>query len=417
MSKQVLLKVDQASKKFCRDLRRSLWYGVQDSVGDLLGRGGHDAALRRDEFWAVNNVSFELNRGECIGLIGHNGAGKTTLLKMLSGLVKPDRGRIEIRGRLGALIALGAGFNPVLTGRENIYVNGSVLGLTKREIDAKYDEIVDFADIGEFIDSPVQNYSSGMQVRLGFAIAVAVKPDVLLLDEVLAVGDANFQAKCFNVLANFRKDGTSFVLVSHNAHMITRYCQRALYMSRGHPLYLGKVETALAMLGKEMAEKGARGDHEGPDWSVARGSGRIRLTSGQFLDSHGRPASVVRVGEPLTLALGYERLDPAVRDVQLDVVIRDANQTVYQGDNLSSGQPLTVAGQRGTFHVDFDYLAWNAEHLNFFITMMDPASGEIHDWKRNFRLDTSRHVLNQGSVSLPTRWCVKSDVPVVENIE
>ena len=154
--------------------------------------------LRDGEFWAVNDVSFELRRGECLGLIGHNGAGKTTLLKMLNGLIKPDAGSITIRGRVGALIALGAGFNPILTGRENIYINGSVLGLSKKEIDGKIDEIIDFAEIGEFIDSPVQNYSSGMSVRLGFSIASSLSPDVLILDEVLAVGDIGFVIKCLN---------------------------------------------------------------------------------------------------------------------------------------------------------------------------------------------------------------------------
>ena len=258
-----MIRVDEVSKKFCRDLRRSLWYGALDAVGDMWGgRGREYSALRPKEFWAVDDVSFELHRGECIGLIGHNGAGKTTLLRMLSGLIKPDRGRIEINGRLGALIALGAGFNPVLTGRENIYVNGAVLGLNKREIDAKYEEIVDFADIGAFIEAPVQSYSSGMQVRLGFAIAVAVRPDILLLDEVLAVGDANFQAKCFNVLAKFRESGTAFVLVTHNAHMISRYCQRTLYMRGGCQVHLGDVETGLRLLGKDMALAGKTSDDE-----------------------------------------------------------------------------------------------------------------------------------------------------------
>ena len=147
-----------------------------------------EASLRDGEFFAVKDVSFELRRGDCLGLLGHNGAGKTTLLKMLNGLIKPDAGSIMMRGRVGALIALGAGFNPILTGRENIYINGSVLGLTKKEIDAKIDEIIDFAEIREFIDMPVQSYSSGMAGRLGFAVATALDPDVLIVDEVLAVG-------------------------------------------------------------------------------------------------------------------------------------------------------------------------------------------------------------------------------------
>ena len=215
-----LIRVAGVSKKFCRTLRRSLWYGLKDTAKELMGQSGSDT-LRADEFWALDNVSFELARGECLGVIGRNGAGKTTLLKMLSGLTKPDKGRIELRGRTGALIALGAGFNPILTGRENIYVNGAVLGLTRKEIDHKFDEIVDFAEIKPFIDTPVQNYSAGMQVRLGFAVATAIRPDVLLLDEVLAVGDVAFRAKCYDRLADIR-DQAAFVLVSHDTDQIAR---------------------------------------------------------------------------------------------------------------------------------------------------------------------------------------------------
>ncbi len=221
MSGDVLVRVEGVSKKFCRDLKRSLWYGLKDTAADLLGRNGA-SSLRLDEFWAVDGVSFELRRGDCLGLIGRNGAGKTTLLKMLNGLMKPDKGRIEIRGRVGALISLGAGFNPILTGRENIYVNGSVLGLPTREIDAKLDEIVDFAEIGEFIDSPVQSYSAGMQVRLGFAVATALRPDVLLLDEVLAVGDAAFRAKCYDRLARHPRRGG--VRAGQSRHGSNRAC-------------------------------------------------------------------------------------------------------------------------------------------------------------------------------------------------
>ena len=171
MTEDVLIRMEGVSRRFCHSLKRSLWYGVQDTFYDLLGRDISTQKLRHNEFWAVDDVSFELKRGECLGLVGRNGAGKTTLLKMLNGLIKPDRGRIVIRGRLGALIALGAGFNPVLTGRENIYINGAVLGLSRKEIDREIDGIIDFAEIGDFIDAPVQSYSSGMHVRLGFAVA------------------------------------------------------------------------------------------------------------------------------------------------------------------------------------------------------------------------------------------------------
>ena len=180
---------------------------------------------------------------------------------MLNGLIKPDRGRIEIRGRVGALISLGAGFNPILTGRENIYVNGSVLGLTTTEIESKLDEIVDFAEIGEFIDTPVQSYSAGMQVRLGFAVATALQPDVLLLDEVLAVGDAAFRAKCYERLARIR-DRAAFVLVSHDTDQIARVCSRVLVLDHGAERYLGDVGPGLACIRSSRGEHTAASSHE-----------------------------------------------------------------------------------------------------------------------------------------------------------
>jgi lipopolysaccharide transport system ATP-binding protein len=232
-----LIRVEGVSKKFCRSLKRSLLYGVQDVVSELNPFSKSSSSQRRDdlrqgEFWAVSDVSFELRRGECLGLIGHNGAGKTTLLRMLNGLIKPDGGRVEMRGKVGALIALGAGFNPILSGRENVYVNAAVLGLSKREIDAQFDEIVEFAEIGDFIDAPVQSYSSGMQVRLGFAVATALQPDVLLLDEVLAVGDASFRHKCYARIHKIIKN-CAVILVSHSMDSIGAICSSVGFMDHG----------------------------------------------------------------------------------------------------------------------------------------------------------------------------------------
>jgi lipopolysaccharide transport system ATP-binding protein len=237
---ECLLRVEGVSKKFCRSLKLSLWYGLQDVASELnpfsvrVASGVEDAkaALREGEFWASQDISFTLRRGECLGLIGHNGAGKTTLLRMLNGLIKPDEGSIEIKGRVGALIALGAGFNPVLSGRENIYVNGAVLGLRKREIDAKIDEIIAFSELEEFIDAPVQSYSSGMSVRLGFAIASTLQPDVLLLDEVLAVGDMGFAVKCLNRVRELASN-SAVILVSHNMNSIASFCTRVLLLDHG----------------------------------------------------------------------------------------------------------------------------------------------------------------------------------------
>lgn len=228
-----LITVENVSKIFCRSLKKSLWYGMHDLAKELVGgRREESRRLREDEFWALKDISFTLKRGDCLGLIGHNGAGKTTLLKLLNGLIKPDQGRIEIRGRVGALIALGAGFNPVLTGRENIYVNAAVLGLTRKETDAKFQAIVDFAELGEFIDTPVQSYSSGMSARLGFSIAIAVQPDILLIDEVLAVGDAGFRFKAYRAISDLLPN-SAIILVSHSLPQVSKVATRAMLLAHG----------------------------------------------------------------------------------------------------------------------------------------------------------------------------------------
>lgn len=240
-----LIRVEGLSKKFCTDLRTSLRYGVQDMGAELLGRD-RSKELRPKEFWALNDVGFELRRGECLGLLGRNGAGKTTLLKMLNGLMKPDKGRIELHGRVGALIALGAGFNPVLTGRENVFVNAAVLGIPRRVVKERFDEVVAFAELEDFIDMPVQNYSSGMSVRLGFSVAaVLMEPDILFLDEVLAVGDIGFAMKCLNRVREIMAH-SAVIFVSHSMPMVSTFCTRALVMERGQ-IGLDSTDMGLAM--------------------------------------------------------------------------------------------------------------------------------------------------------------------------
>ena len=233
----ILVEVEGLSKKFCKDLKTSLKYGLQDLFNNALGKA-EEGELRKKEFWAVKDISFTLRRGECLGLIGHNGAGKSTLLKILNGLINPDLGKVTIRGKVSALIELGAGFNPILSGRENIYNNGAVLGFTKSEIDAKVEEIIDFAEIREFIDMPVQNYSSGMRVRLGFAVAAQMEPDVLIIDEVLAVGDVGFILKCFKVIDTILPK-TAVIFVSHNMPQVSRMCNQVILMDRGEVKYQG----------------------------------------------------------------------------------------------------------------------------------------------------------------------------------
>jgi lipopolysaccharide transport system ATP-binding protein len=208
-------------------------YGFADVVRGTLALPSRNDALRRDEFFALKDVSFEVEKGEVFAVIGPNGAGKSTLLKILGGILPPDAGRAEVRGRTGALIELGAGFHPLLSGRENISLNAAILGLSRDELRRVFDSIVDFADIGSFLDSPVKQYSSGMLVRLGFSVAIHCRPDILLVDEVLAVGDEGFQVKCLNKLGELRAIGTSIILVSHNMHMVSGFARRALLLAQG----------------------------------------------------------------------------------------------------------------------------------------------------------------------------------------
>ena len=234
---EILIKADNVSKKFAKDLKKSLYYGFLDVFSGVFGKT-QDKALRKDEFWAVKDISFEVRRGECLGLIGHNGAGKSTLLKILNGLISPDQGTITMYGKVGALIELGSGFNGILTGRENIYNNAAIIGFSKKEIDDKLEEIIAFSELEEFIDMPVQNYSSGMTVRLGFAIAAQMQPDVLIIDEVLAVGDLGFVLKCFKKIDQILPNA-AVIFVSHSMPMVARVANQILLMEKGRSLFQG----------------------------------------------------------------------------------------------------------------------------------------------------------------------------------
>lgn len=405
---QTLIKVENVSKKFCRSLKKSLWYGMQDLGREITGRQhGGDGELRQDEFWAVKDVSFELKRGECIGLIGHNGAGKTTLLKILNGLIKPDTGKVELKGRVGALIALGAGFNPILTGRENIRINAAILGLSKEEIEEKIEGIIDFSEIRDFIDSPVQNYSSGMTVRLGFAIAAKTEPDILLLDEVLAVGDVSFQAKCFNTIAKFREKGTAFILVSHNMHQIARYAEKVLYLKKGKISYSGNQEEGIEKFLIDMNRSNSGIENEKTDWSQTYGSGKVVITNGRFLNSNGEVVSIINAGESVTLEIDYERHIELTELPILDLMIRDREEIVYQGTNLIAGQPFERFTQSGQISVTFTNFPVNSHYVEFFLCILIKSTGEILDWKRHLKLNIRPLSLSAGRLGLTTTWSIK----------
>jgi ABC-type polysaccharide/polyol phosphate transport system ATPase subunit len=234
----------------------------------LLGWGA-----RIDDFWALRDVTFDVPRGETIGIIGHNGAGKSTLMKLLSGITAPSEGEIRICGRLAALIELGSGFHPELTGRENVFMSGSILGMRRREIQSKFDRIVDFAGIGEFIDVPVKWYSSGMYVRLGFAIAAHLDLDILLVDEVLAVGDAAFQTKCFARIGELKRAGTTIVMITHDLGAIERLASRAVLLDHGVVKKVGPVTEVISAYTGSVEVRDAGNQNEEPVLAGAPDSG------------------------------------------------------------------------------------------------------------------------------------------------
>jgi lipopolysaccharide transport system ATP-binding protein len=229
----IALEFNHVWKKFKRGEKYDSLRDLIPALAKGLLSGNHRGELGEREFWAVNDVSFHVERGEALGIIGPNGAGKSTILKLLSGILRPNKGEITVKGRLSALIEVGAGFHQDLTGRENIYLNGAILGMTKREIDKKFDEIVEFSGVEEFIDTPVKRYSSGMYARLGFSVAAHVDPDILLVDEVLSVGDLEFQQKCINKMLSLKNNGVPIVFVSHNLQSIQMLCNKAILVKIG----------------------------------------------------------------------------------------------------------------------------------------------------------------------------------------
>lgn len=260
----IVLSLEGVSKKFCRKLKRSLLYGAVDVARSMAGIRFDTTRLRKEEFWALDDISFELRKGMSIGVVGTNGAGKSTLLRLITGIFAPDCGKVTVRGRVGSLISLGAGFHPHLTGRENIFLNGTIVGMTRDELHERYDDIIRFADIGEFIDTPVSTYSSGMRVRLGFSIAIHASPDILVIDEVLSVGDAQFMKKSYERIDSMIHDrDVTAIVVSHNMGTIQRLCDNTLILNKGVMVFRGRTSEAISRyseicLGEEVCGQSGR---------------------------------------------------------------------------------------------------------------------------------------------------------------
>ena len=271
------------------------------------------AVMRRgratyEDFWALKDVSFEVPAGSTFALVGHNGSGKSTMLKTLARILRADKGSVAVQGKVSALLELGAGFHPELSGRENVYLNGAILGLSKRDIDARFDDIVGFAGLERFIDSPVKNYSSGMYVRLGFSVAINVDPDVLLIDEVLAVGDEEFQRKCLERVADLRTAGKTIVVVTHALSTVRNMCDQAIWLEQGEARFTGTGhEVADEYLGTVQVEIQAQEDaQEEPRWS------RLRIGDVEVLDARGHPTTKVATGDEVTFRMRYEASEPVL---------------------------------------------------------------------------------------------------------
>lgn len=368
----LLVSADSVSKKFCRRLRLSLWYGLVDLGAEIVGRDNGRGRLRREEFWAVQDVSFELKRGETIGLIGPNGSGKTTLLRMLNGLIKLDAGRIEVRGCMQALIALGAGFNPVLSGRENIYVNAAVLGFTSSDVKRKFDDIVDFSGVGDFIDTPLQSYSSGMAVRLGFAVAAHLDPDILLVDEVLAVGDHGFQFKCLNKIGELKKNGTGIILVSHNMHTILVYTNRVALLRHGKIELFDNVNEGVNTY-KGLFKKNGMNSIE----KICNGNRYIKFTNISI------PRQKLLPGDAFDISMNYEStMDYS--DVEIDVLIYSSNEQGlhFQATNKSYDKKINIPRGRNKLDISIrDIRINNATATIVFVVWTQNRTEQLFWWR------------------------------------
>lgn len=319
MAEEVIV-VKNLYKKFTRSLRRSLFYGTKDLISSVLGRPNGTESLRKGEFWSLEDINFTVEKGEAFGIIGANGSGKTTLLRLLSGIFPPNRGSIMVKGKVGSLIALSAGFHPYMSGRENIYVNGTILGMSREEVDSKIDDIIAFADIGEFIDAPVASYSSGMNVRLGFAIAIHSEPEIIFADEALAVGDLNFSLKCYRKIGEFRERGGTLILVSHSISLIRNTCTKTLWLDKGKPVKYGPTAEVCDEFEKSILSETLLSESQSFG-TVINNDPAVRITG---IEINGQTKSfVVDSGQELKLRINYDLARP-VENAIMSVTMTNA---------------------------------------------------------------------------------------------
>jgi ABC-type polysaccharide/polyol phosphate transport system ATPase subunit len=393
------LKFDHVSKKY--SVRQE---AEEDASRHPLVRKLQSLRRRAGDFWAVRDVSFEVRRGEAFGIIGHNGAGKSTILKLLSNITAPTSGEIMINGRLSALIEVGSGFHPELTGRENIYLNGSILGMRRREITKKLDSIVEFAGVRQFVDTPVKRYSSGMYVRLGFSIAAFLDPDILLLDEVLAVGDAAFQSKCLERISELKQAGTTIVFISHDLGAVERLCDRVILMQRGEVAASGAARDVIAQYQQNAAggvPPGPMGKHD----QSANSSKNVEITSLKLSDAEGRATNTFLTGGSFTMSINYsarERVPDAVFEVFFTSGYGDLQ---CQFTTELNDERIDLAQGSGAIEFSCAELSLlpNVYHIHALVKERG-APGSI-DWRPRcgrFRVDPGKIV--EGRFYMPHEW-------------
>ncbi len=355
----VVLEARGLHKKFRKG---ELYTSLRDLI-PALARGAMKGGLQKSEFWALKDVNFSVERGEAFGVIGHNGAGKSTLLKHLCGILTPTSGELVVKGRLSALIEVGAGFHPDLTGRDNIYLNGTILGMTRAEIRQKFDAIVEFSELSEFLDTPVKRYSSGMYARLGFAVAAHVEPDVLVVDEVLSVGDFVFQRKSVEKMRQVMRSGTTVVFVSHNLRAVADLCKRGLLLDHGTVAALGPATEVI----QAYMERGSTGDVEDPDKEVYCPGVRLR-------DEAGAETVQFDAGKKMIV-----EVDVVARkaNAKLAVVLECRDEEMYEVFNTSTQRlgapPVDLeAGQKFTAKFELTlHLAPGTYHVGIYIYRYD----------------------------------------------
>jgi ABC-type polysaccharide/polyol phosphate transport system ATPase subunit len=353
-----------------------------------------------EAFWALRDLSFDVVRGEAFGVIGPNGAGKSTLLKLLAGITTPTAGRIEIRGRLAALIEIGSGFHPELSGRENVYLSGSILGMRRREIAAKFDQIVEFAGVAPFIDMPVKWYSSGMYVRLGFSIAAHLDPDILLIDEVLAVGDTAFQEQCLARIRALRRSGTTAILISHDLNAVEQLCDRVMLLERGQATECGDSAAVVRSYRHRL------GASRRPEVAGIRAAApTIDLTGIELLDRDGLPSSTRRTGDPLDVRVAYQAAAPAAgQAVEVFFYSADGRVLHCQLTTAFGPAPFTAHPGGGTIEFSIDELSLQPGDYTVVASTRDLVSQQVGPCTEAIRLNVRPGRMVRGHFYLPHAW-------------